>query len=238
MGNFKGLLASDFFMLAENRFMNSRSFYESKKDEIKEKIIIPLRALASDVNEYMLKVDAEMFANPTRQLSRVFRDSRRSSDKTLYRENLWIGFSRNKKEFELYPSFWFEVFQDGYTYGVGFFYSTPALMECYRNEILKNTAKFSRMVKGFESEGFSTYGECYKRPKEGKIPKSIYEYYNKKNIGVFKSGGNIDDLADENFSQKLIENYKKLAPMYRLLLSASLSERQRQIEEKESVINA
>ena len=225
-------------MLAENRFMNSRSFYEGKKDEIKQKVILPLRALISDVNEYMLTVDEEIYTEPVRQLSRVFRDSRRSRDKTLYRENLWASFSRNKKEFELYPSFWFEVFQNGYTYGVGYFYSTPSLMECYRSEILKNKNKFAKMIKELENDGFSTYGERYKRPKEGDVPKSVLDYYNRKNIGFFREDGSLSELESEDFPQKLIEKYKQLAPTYNLLLRAALAERQRQTEERESAENA
>ena len=56
MRNFKGISGQDFFLLAENRFMNSKSFYEEKKELIKQRVIVPMRALALDLNEFFLNV--------------------------------------------------------------------------------------------------------------------------------------------------------------------------------------
>lgn len=224
MRNFKGIAAEDFFLLAENRFMNSRSFYEEKKELIKQKVILPMRALTLDMNDFFLEVDDELYTNPVHQVSKVRRDTRFSKDKSLYRENLWVSFSRYRKEFPLFPTFWLEVFQNGYDCGVGYFYSTPHLMEFYRKEILENKKEFSKIIKSFENEGMLTYGDTYKKPKSGDIPENIAPYYNKRNIGFYKHTQGIVDLENGDFVDRITEIYKTLAPMYKFLKSASEKE--------------
>lgn len=224
MRNFKGISGQDFFLLAENRFMNSKSFYEEKKELIKQRVIVPMRALALDLNEFFLGVDSELYTNPVHQVSKVRRDTRYSRDKALYRENLWVSFSRYRKEFPLYPTFWLEVFQNGYDCGVGYFYSTPQLMEYYRREILGNKRQFSKIIKSFEAQGMLTYGDSYKKPKAGDVPSSLAPYYNKRNIGFYKHVEGIADIESEAFVDKIIEIYKTLAPMYKFLLTASEKE--------------
>lgn len=224
MRNFKGISAGDFFLLAENRFMNSRSFYEEKKELIKQKIIQPMRALTLDLNDFFLSVDDELYTNPVHQVSKVRRDTRFSKDKSLYRENLWVSFSRYKKEFPLFPTFWLEVFQNGYDCGVGYFYSTPHLMEFYRREILENKKEFGKIIKTFEVEGMLTYGDTYRKPKAGDIPDFLAPYYNKRNVGFYKHTQGIADIENGDFVDKLIGVYKTLVPMYEFLMSASEKE--------------
>ncbi|MBR5272216.1 MAG: DUF2461 domain-containing protein [Clostridia bacterium] len=224
MRNYKGISAQDFFMLAENRFMNSKSFYEEKKELIKQKIILPMRALTLDLNEFVLGVDGEIYTNPVHQVSKVRRDTRFSVDKSLYRENLWVGFSRYKKEFPLAPSFWLEIFQNGYTCGIGFFYSTPHLMEIYRKEILANKSKFGKIIKSLEKLGIETYGDTYKKSKAGDVPPALAPYYNKKNVGFFKFTQGLADIESETFVDKIIEIYKEFVPMYKFLLTVSEKE--------------
>lgn len=224
MRNYKGMSAQDFFLLAENRFMNSKSFYEEKKEEIKQKIILPMRALTLDINEFVLNVDAEIYTNPVHQVSKVRRDTRFSVDKSLYRENLWIGFSRYKKQFPFAPSFWIEIFQNGYTCGVGFFWSTPHLMEVYRKEILENKKHFGKIIKSLEKLGIETYGDSYKKSKAGDIPAELLPYYNKKNVGFFKYTAGLADVESEAFVDKITEIYKEFVPMYKFLLTVSEKE--------------
>ena len=224
MRNFKGIQGQDFFLLAENRFMNSRSFYEEKKELIKQRVIVPMRALTLDLNEFFLSIDDEIYTNPVHQVSKVRRDTRYSRDKSLYRENLWVSFSRYRKEFPLFPTFWLEVFQNGYDCGVGYFYTTPHLMEFYRKEILENTKQFAKIIKSFEAEHLMTYGDSYKKPKSGDIPAFLAPYYNRRGIGFYKHTEGIADIESDAFVDKAIEIYKMLAPMYKFLLSASEKE--------------
>ena len=224
MRNFKGISAQDFFLLAENRFMNSRSFYEEKKELIKQRVILPIRALTLDLNEFFLGIEEELYTNPVHQVSRVRRDTRYSRDKSLYRENLWVSFSKYRKEFPFFPTFWLEIFQNGYDCGVGYFYTTPHLMEFYRREILENKNQFAKLIKTFEAEGLLTYGDTYKKPKAGDIPESLAPYYNRRSIGFYKHTEGLSDIESGAFVDKAIEIYKMLAPMYELLRSASEKE--------------
>ena len=67
---YKGITPEALFLLADNRFRNSKEYYESRKEEIK-----------SGVTELMNTI-------PTRMVSRVRRDTRYTNDKSLYRDNM------------------------------------------------------------------------------------------------------------------------------------------------------
>ncbi len=97
-------------------------------------------------------------------------------------------------------------------------------MEFYRKEILENTKQFAKIIKTFEAEHLMTYGDSYKKPKEGDIPAFLAPYYNKRNVGFYKHTDGLADLESVGFVDKVTEIYKKLAPMYKFLLSASEKE--------------
>ena len=48
MSNFAGITPDAMWLLAENRFHDSKSFYEEKKPQIQAQVLRPLRALLED----------------------------------------------------------------------------------------------------------------------------------------------------------------------------------------------
>ncbi|HZJ77941.1 MAG TPA: DUF2461 domain-containing protein, partial [Clostridia bacterium] len=140
-------IKSDVFMLlAENRFRNSKDFYEEHKNEIKQKVILPMRQIAGIISQDLIKLDEKMNLNPVKMVSRIRRDTRFSKDKTLYRENVWVMFMRPKNEHNTFPCMWFEIQPGCYSYGIGIYNSKPRFMEYYRDEILKNPDEFLSAV--------------------------------------------------------------------------------------------
>ena len=49
--NFKGFDPDGFMLLEINKFNDSKEFYETVKEDIKSKIITPMRQLALDLSE-------------------------------------------------------------------------------------------------------------------------------------------------------------------------------------------
>ncbi len=217
---YNGISRDTLFLLADNRFRNSKDFYEEHKEEIKAGIIIPLRQIAGIIGEDMIKLDPLMNTNPVRMVSRVRRDNRYTKDKSLYRDNLWVMFMRDKHKWQNYPCFWFEVTQETYNIGIGIFGDDRGVMDCLRKNIRENTDEFKKAVTKCEKTGALLYGDSYKRMPEG-CPRGMEPYYNKKHFGFIAFSGDLDDLANENIIDIIRGYYKAYSPLYTFLLKVA-----------------
>lgn len=217
---YKGITRDALFLLADNRFRDSKAFYEEHKEEIKSAMTVPMRQLAGIIGEELLAVDPLMNTIPTKMVSRVRRDTRYTKDKKLYRENMWIMFMRPKHEWRGYPCMWFEVTPSNYSLGVGFFGDEPGLLEAFRKALRERPDEFRKAVKIVEKTGSMMFKRSYKRPFPG-CPEGLEAFYNLKDVGFIKYSDNLEHLADDTIIGILRETYKAYTPMYKFLLSVS-----------------
>ena len=135
MTNFNGITPKAIELLSENRFNDSKAFYEEHKEELKQLATIPMRQIVLDLAEMMTELDDKMYTDPVYTVSRIRRDTRRSKSKMMYRENLWLMLRRHKKQYPCAPFFWFEFSPVCYTMGLGFFVQKPAQFDELRKVI-------------------------------------------------------------------------------------------------------
>ena len=217
---FDGFTPQALMLLAENRFHNSKAFYEEHKQALNELAIRPMRQIAQAMAPQMMALDPLMNLNPVRMVSRIRRDTRFTKDKSLYRANVWTVFSRPKASFPHAPCFWFEVTQEAYSYGLGYYDTTPALMQAFRKQMAYQPRLFERECRELRNAGFSFEGERYKRDKEGPIPERLKPYYNLKDIVVIRRGTDFGVLQSEAILGELRDGYHRLEGMYRFLMDA------------------
>ena len=127
MSNFAGITPDAMWLLAENRFHDSKSFYEEKKPQIQAQVLRPLRALLEDLTPFMLDIDPQFVTEPGRNgnISRIRRDNRYTRDKSMYRENAWIVFERDKKAWVCSPGFFVDISGQGSSWGMAFTSARP-----------------------------------------------------------------------------------------------------------------
>lgn len=219
--DFRGITPEALWLLAENRFQNNKVFYESRKPAIREQILIPMQQICAALAEPMEKIDGKISVIPSRMVSRIRRDTRFTRDKTLYREHVWATFMRPKKEFPCAPCFWFEITPQGYTFGVGYYSTTPQLMQAYRNAILENPTGFRRAVRKAEKAGFAFGGESYKKNRPGDVPEDLRSYFNRRDAFVHRENPSLTPLQDDGIIDELREGFQTLVPLYRFLLKIS-----------------
>ena len=58
MNSFKGFDRDTFLMLAENKFNDSKPYYESVKEQLKQKAIVPMREICADLSDLLFEIDA------------------------------------------------------------------------------------------------------------------------------------------------------------------------------------
>lgn len=220
MEKYDGITRDVIFLLMDNRFRDSKDFYEEHKEEIKSGIIVPMRQIAAIIGSEFSSLDPLMVTVPTKMVSRIRRDTRFSKDLHLYRENVWIMFMRDKHSWRNYPCFWFEVEPSGYSMGVGFFGNEPGLMETYRRFIRENTTEFLNAVQKCEETGAGLYGRKYKKcPKD--CPDGLEEYYMRKDFGFIIESDSFKDLEDNTILNIIRSAYTAFSPMFRFMLKIS-----------------
>ncbi|MBE6782789.1 MAG: DUF2461 domain-containing protein [Ruminococcaceae bacterium] len=218
---YDGITSDALFLLARNRFENDKNFYEEHKPEIKKSVITPVRQIIDALLDDMFSYDNRMVLIPWKMISRIRRDTRYSKDKSLYRENVWVMFMRDKKANPYIPCFWLEIFPDRYTCGIGSFYTNASYLQLYREKILAEPDRFRKAVKSCEKTGAVLSLDCYKKQKPGDCPEDLLNFYNTKSLFFRCDYFDITELESSNFIEKIRGNYKAFYPMYKFLLEVT-----------------
>lgn len=219
--NFKGIKPESIQLLCENRFHDSRAFYEEHKEELKQGITIPMRQIMLDLSELMLDIDDMMLTDPVRSVSRIYRDTRGRRSKIKYRENMWMFFRRYKNEFPGAPFYYFEFFPDSFGYGLAFWLYRPSYFKEVHRLILKHPDRWLDAVKACEKAGF-TY-ECrdeYKKELYPDAPEELKPYLRAKNMSFSYYSKDLSRIADCALIDELKLAFDIARPMYEFFIEA------------------
>ena len=113
---FEGFSRKTLDFLVENRIQNSRSWFEEHRQDYNAYVLAPLRELVLALTPTMLKIDPLFTVEPSvnKTIARIYRDTRFSRDKSLYRDEMWITFMRNKRFWQGLPGYYFVFGPDGF----------------------------------------------------------------------------------------------------------------------------
>lgn len=216
--SFNGFTSEALKFLIENKINNSKDWYENHKDAYKQYVYNPFVQLITELTPTMTEIDSQLLTIPSKLISRVRRDTRFSKDKSLYRDNAWFIFLRDKSLMSSSPCFWFEISQKGSSYGVGYYGAQACSMSTMREMICKSNPSFLSALECYESQDtFVIGGEMYKRSKFPDQPENLRSWLDRKNI-YFECAQNDFNLA---FSNELPDILKKgfisIKPIYDFL---------------------
>ena len=222
MGKFNGIKPEGLFLLAENRFNDSKTFYEEHKNDIKELVINPLYDLINDLQPVLYSLDSQMQLTPYKMVSRVRRDNRYTNDKSMYRENMWVMFMRDKRRFNYrQPCMWFEFKPGFYNYGIGIFWCDAKMMEAFRKTLDENGDEFLKAVRKIKKIGIEPNFETYKKDRSAGKNEKLKMFYNAKELYFISDNRPLDGLFDGSVEDELLTAIKAFSPMYRFLLKVT-----------------
>jgi len=216
--SFSGFTQEALKFLFENKVNNSKDWYESHKSQYKEYVYNPFAELVMELAPTMTEIDPMFITIPSKLISRVRRDTRFSKDKSLYRDNAWLVFLRDKSRMSISPCFWFEINQEGSSYGVGYYGAPTESMAAMREMIVNKHPAFLSALKCYESQNeFIIGGEMYKRSRFPGQPENLRLWLDRKNI-YFESAQNDFRLAfSKELPEVLKKGFRKLKPIYDFL---------------------
>ncbi len=209
--------------LFENKLQNSKMWYEEHKAQYQTLVLDPLQQLVEALGPTMFQLDPQLIIQPKvgKCISRIYRDTRFSKDKTLFRDVMWIVFHRDKKAYEGPPSFFCEISPDGFRYGCGHYYMPPQLMEAARNRILQNSPGFQKAFAAMQNHReFFIEGESYKRSRFPEEPPEKADWLNRKNLCFVCVSRDFELLFSDRLAAFLAEGFQVLKPIYEFLWEA------------------
>lgn len=214
---YPGISAESLYLLAENRFQDSKAFYEEHKPTINQTVVHPLRQLVADMTPAMLAVDPLLGGS----VSRVRRDNRFTHDKSMYRENMWIVFMRDKRAWNwCVPAFYLDFSLARAEWGLGFYSATPAIMRALRRRVEADIPRAEKAVRAARKAGFELGGRPYAKPRSTpETPELLRPFYDCKSVDLSRCESP-DLVADSDLKERLLAGFKALTPMYQLLMEA------------------
>lgn len=217
---FTGFCPQGLDLLTQNQMMNSGTFYEAHKSQIKELAIMPFYRLCDSIKADMLAIDPAFVVTPSRMISRVRRDTRYSKDKTLYRSNLWIYFRRPRAPFEDVPFYYMEIGPEFWRYGCWGGFGRGEMAQA-RQMILHEDIRFRAAYEAVKRvPEMQLTGALYKRPKCPEAPENYQAWLNRKHLGVdFTETENFEPAFDGSFVPNMLERFQTLKPFYDFLCS-------------------
>lgn len=206
--------------LIEVQENDSREWYTTHKEDYKKLIYTPMCELAAKIGETLYNIDNELYsdARPAKHLSRIYRDTRFSKDKRLYRDTAWLTFEADKKAYYMSPSFYFEFSPRLIRWGVGSYSVDTATMREIRAAILDDDKMWHEADKAIRDNGFLIEGEEYKKDNYPDQPENKKEWLNKKSFYIVKNCYDPEVLFSDNLANMLISEFKTLEPAYRFLV--------------------
>ena len=225
---FKGFSQKTLKFLRGLKANNNKSWFEIHRAEYDEYVLQPLRDLVADLGDFMLDIDPRFEITPAvnKTISRIYRDTRFSKDKSPFRSTVWFTFKNRSKDWTTHVcGYFFELSVNSYRYGMGFYNAAPAIMSSFRERIDENPDEFLKAISFFSMQkSFVLEGEKYKRIIDKNKPERIQDWYQRKNMYLVCNR----EIDNTLFTGKLVDDleygFGLITPFYRYLQRIKLED--------------
>lgn len=207
--------------LREVHTQNSREWFEQNREAYRIHLFVPMQQLVIYLSDAMLDIDPLFEIRPqiNRTISKIYRDTRFSRDKTLFKRAAWLTFKRPSADWHRSPAFFFEITPDFYRYGMGYYEAGRSDMDALRRRIDDNPSGFGEIIKPIMKSGwFALAGNSFKRPLPCAHGRQIAPWYQKKSFYLTHHRPIDKDLFSPRLAETIKRRFKSLKPLYRFLM--------------------
>ncbi len=206
--------------LAENRMHDSREWFNSRKDDYKKYVAEPMKEFTERL--YPMLRERDGFICQVR-ISRIYRDARFARD-SIFRENMWCTFGRERELYLAAPCFYFDISPWGCEYGCGFYQAGRDSMDRLRRLVLGNSPLYTAAESAFSAQNrFELYGDMYKKNRFPGESGEKLKWLGRKNIGLTARCDESDIIFGEGLAERVAEDFDKILPVYFLFIESAQS---------------
>jgi len=203
--------------LQQLKVNNNKPWFLAHEAVYRQHVLEPLRDLVETLSEAMLDIDAEFETAPlvNKTISRIYRDTRFSRDKSLFRSEMWITFKRRRKDWQDTPGYFFEIAPEHYRYGMGLYQASRETMDDFRAKLATRPEEFRRVIAFLHSAPqWSVEGDSYKRTRNPEIPDDLQSWYQRKTCYLLCTHPVDASLFRPTFAGELAAEFQALSPLY------------------------
>lgn len=211
--------------LIENKLRNDREWFREHREVYERTLLDPLRETVSRLAPVFEEIDPAILCEPKvgRCISRIFRDTRFSRDKSIFRANLWCAFERPRaggRAEEKAPAFFFDISPDGLELGCGYYRMSPATRDAVKTLVLSGSPAFRAAQRALEGGGFTLAGEAYKRTRFADRPASERQWLDRRDLCALEQNTDFPLIFSDALFAYLEERIRALAPVYAFFRAA------------------
>lgn len=208
--------------LFENRIKDSKEWYREHKALHKKLVVEPFRDFVEKMQPYINEIDPNLSCNPMR-ISRIYRDTRFTKDKSTFRDNVWYGFMHGKDLYEGMPCYFFDFSPRGFMYGCGYYKASTKSMEQIRQLVISHDKAYVKARKAVDShKEYIMSCNAYKKNHFPEVDEKDLPWVNIRDFCITVESKDFDLLFSD--TQKLAEEmgkrFMEMKPVYDFLMKA------------------
>ena len=218
--------------LSLNHVNNDKEWFHAHKNEFEEYVRGPMTELFRRLMPAISKIDGMIICDPKQNgsFSRIYRDVRFSNDKSLYRDHMWLMFSRDKKANPYAAEFFFVFSQTGFFYGCGYYAMPADTMNAVREMVLANHPAFDKALSAYNGQNiFEISGDMYKRSRYPDENKEKRIWLERKNLCFIHNSTDFNLFFSDELWERLSADFTALSPVYDFFLTAEESSRKNKV---------
>lgn len=212
--------------LLENRARDSKAWFREHEAEFRALVLDPLRELCCRLAPAVQRIDPACMTEPKvgRCLSRIYRDTRFTRDKSVFRDVMWLQFSRDRRLYYGPPCCFFELSPTGFRYGCGYYQADRDAIERMRRMILTDDPAYLAAARAYRAQTvFALEGDRYKRAKYPDQPEEKRDWLERKNLCFTHNSRDFGLLFSEELADVVGANLLLTKPMYEFFQRAESS---------------
>ena len=220
---FTGFTTAAIEFLKDLAVNNNKEWFENNRSRYETLLLEPLKRLSTDLGMVLSCIDPQIETAPKINItiSKIYRDTRFSNDKSPLRTDQWLTFKRSRKLWGNVPEFYFYFTPEEYQYGMGFYAATPQNMACIREYIERNPQRFKKVIEAYGNKDcFRLVGENYKKHISNVLPEEFQPWYQNRNIEVSCTKKLEEGFFDKNLGQVLADAYIFNSEFYKFIIDS------------------
>lgn len=221
---FKGFTPQTFQFFNDLKENNYKEWFDAHKSIYESEVLLPLKMLFQAMAPAMSAIDPMFEMRAHRSISRIYRDTRFSKDKTPYRDFMWMTFQQPvaREEWKDHPGYFLELNGGSYTLGLGLFQPKKKVMDRFRDVLLYAPEEFQEHTqRGVLDRGYAIKGEEYKRPVPNELPDYFQPWFNRKGIWVEKARPIGTELYSPSLANQIIDDFMAMEWFYHFMKEAT-----------------
>lgn len=215
---FKGFTPEAIQFFRDLEANNYKEWFEENKHIYEKELKEPFKELVLSLSPTMYNVDQDFELRPHRVVSRIYRDTRFSTNKDPYKTCLWITFQRVVENWMNFPAYFMELNANSYVLGMGFFQPKRKTMDEFRERLELEGKEFQENTqKNVLDRGFKIGGDEFKRPLKNDLSEYFQQWIHRKTVYVVKTVPVDEKVFSPEFAEILRADFEALGWLYNFM---------------------